>query len=151
MGDVHLNTQKDSREFSVKYPIPTPRELDVIPDEYYDENYQKRFDELDYKEEIDISCDLIPLRIWIPLMTRKGTFPPFEEPTDDGLFPLPEVDILPIKVEPVEVMCNDSHTYGENFSQVEREFLSMVDEFLNLSNDDETFDSEGGRGKCCFA
>ncbi|GKA55961.1 ribonuclease H-like domain-containing protein [Tanacetum coccineum] len=105
----------------------------------------------DYKEEIDISCDLIPLRIWIPLMTRKGTFPPFEEPTDDGLFPLPEVDILPIKVEPVEVMCNDSHTYGENFSQVEREFLSMVDEFLNLSNDDETFDSEGGRGKCCFA
>ncbi|GJW44707.1 hypothetical protein Tco_0073506 [Tanacetum coccineum] len=46
MGDEHLNTQKDSREFSVKYPIPTPRELDVIPDEYYDENYQKRFDEL---------------------------------------------------------------------------------------------------------
>ncbi|GJT61401.1 hypothetical protein Tco_1004934, partial [Tanacetum coccineum] len=46
MGDEHLNTQKDSREFSVKYPIPTPRELDVIPDEYYDEGYQKRFDEL---------------------------------------------------------------------------------------------------------
>ncbi|GJW49354.1 hypothetical protein Tco_0090705 [Tanacetum coccineum] len=46
MGDEHLNTQKDSRESSVKYPIPTPRELDVIPDEYYDENYQKRFDEL---------------------------------------------------------------------------------------------------------
>ncbi|GJV79037.1 hypothetical protein Tco_1514907 [Tanacetum coccineum] len=46
MGDEHLNTQKDSRESSVKYPIPTPRELDVIPDEYYDEDYQKRFDEL---------------------------------------------------------------------------------------------------------
>ncbi|GKE58262.1 hypothetical protein Tco_1497447 [Tanacetum coccineum] len=46
MGDEHLNTQKDSRESSVKYPIPTPRELDVIPDEYYDEGYQKRFDEL---------------------------------------------------------------------------------------------------------
>ncbi|GKA05563.1 hypothetical protein Tco_0684683 [Tanacetum coccineum] len=28
MGDEHLNTQKDSRESSVKYPIPTPRELD---------------------------------------------------------------------------------------------------------------------------
>ncbi|GJR98175.1 hypothetical protein Tco_0270349 [Tanacetum coccineum] len=46
MGDEHLNTQKDSRESSVKYPIPTPRELDVIPDDYYDEDYQKRFDEL---------------------------------------------------------------------------------------------------------
>ncbi|GJT11958.1 hypothetical protein Tco_0859000 [Tanacetum coccineum] len=46
MGDKHLNTQKDSRESSVKYPIPTPRELDVIPDEYYDEDYKKRFDEL---------------------------------------------------------------------------------------------------------
>ncbi|GJR70791.1 hypothetical protein Tco_0016856 [Tanacetum coccineum] len=54
------------------------------------------------------------------------------------------VDILPIKVEPVEVMCNDSHTYGENFSQVERKFLSMVDELFNLSNDDETFDPGGG-------
>ncbi|GJS55704.1 hypothetical protein Tco_0629066 [Tanacetum coccineum] len=41
-------------------------------------------------------------------------------------------------------MFNDSHTYGENISQVEREFLSMVDEFLNLSNDDETFDPGGG-------
>ncbi|GJR25544.1 hypothetical protein Tco_1101776 [Tanacetum coccineum] len=75
--------------------------------------------------------------------SRKGTFLPFEEPYD-GLFPLPEVDILPIKVEPVEVMCNDSHTYGENFSQVERKFLSMVDELFNLSNDDETFDPGGG-------
>ncbi|GKA23232.1 hypothetical protein Tco_0709194 [Tanacetum coccineum] len=75
-------------------------------------------------------------------MTRKGTFY-FEEPLDDGLFPLPEVDILPIKVEPVEVMFNDSHTYGENFSQVERKFLSMVDELFNLSNDDETFDPGG--------
>ncbi|GJT44700.1 hypothetical protein Tco_0953415 [Tanacetum coccineum] len=74
----------------------------------------------------------------------EGDVPPFEEPLDDVLFPLPEVDILPIKVEPVEVMFNDSHTYGENFSQVEREFLSMVDEFLNLSNDDETFDPGGG-------
>ncbi|GJX23237.1 hypothetical protein Tco_0227682, partial [Tanacetum coccineum] len=46
MGDEHLNTQKDSRESSVKYPIPTPTELDVIPDGYYDEDYQKRFDEL---------------------------------------------------------------------------------------------------------
>ncbi|GKE59837.1 hypothetical protein Tco_1510204, partial [Tanacetum coccineum] len=74
----------------------------------------------------------------------KGDVPPFEEPLDDGLFPLPKVDILPIKVEPVEVMCNDSHTYGENFSQVERKFLSMVDELFNLSNDDETFDPGGG-------
>ncbi|GJZ44978.1 hypothetical protein Tco_0592574 [Tanacetum coccineum] len=41
-------------------------------------------------------------------------------------------------------MCNDSHTYGENFSQVERKFLSMVDELFNLSNDDETFDPVGG-------
>ncbi|GJZ01855.1 hypothetical protein Tco_0519816 [Tanacetum coccineum] len=63
---------------------------------------------------------------------------------DDVLFPLPKVDILPIEVEPVEVMFNDSHTYGENISQVEREFLSMVDELLNLSNDDETFDPGGG-------
>ncbi|GJU35123.1 hypothetical protein Tco_1183477 [Tanacetum coccineum] len=64
----------------------------------------------------------------------EGDVPPFEEPLDDGLFPLPEVDILPIEVEPVEVMCNDSHTYGENFSQVERKFLSMVGiEIVNLS------------------
>ncbi|GJZ91546.1 hypothetical protein Tco_0663473 [Tanacetum coccineum] len=56
----------------------------------------------------------------------------------------PPIDILPIEVEPVEVMFNDSHTYGENISQVEREFLSMVDELLNLSNDDETFDPGGG-------
>ncbi|GJZ00134.1 hypothetical protein Tco_0517563 [Tanacetum coccineum] len=266
MGDVHLNTQKDSREFSVKYPIPTPRELDVIPDEYYDENYQKRFDELvkdflsptsiydnisigdlgdieskeidtpnytrhfpykgksplddtlsmvwmmqinttlqrsqyeikkssveilnpftkrsktkndyakeceisikgnameskvksfeneiislekdafqnevisnqekindtceteedlkffddllnedplfpdvfnvendfqDYKEEINISCDMIPPGIDTD-DDSEGDVPPFEEPLDDGLFPLPKVDILPIKVEPVE-------------------------------------------------
>ncbi|GJT54193.1 reverse transcriptase domain-containing protein [Tanacetum coccineum] len=74
----------------------------------------------------------------------EGDVPPFEEPLDDVLFPLPKVDILPIEVEPVEVMFNDSHTYGENISQVEREFLSMVDEFLNLSNDDETFDPGGG-------
>ncbi|GJU07209.1 hypothetical protein Tco_1123639 [Tanacetum coccineum] len=46
--------------------------------------------------------------------------------------------------EPVEVMLNDSHTYGKDISQVEREFLSMVDELLNLSNDDETFDPGGG-------
>ncbi|GKF23194.1 hypothetical protein Tco_0075516, partial [Tanacetum coccineum] len=47
----------------------------------------------------------------------EGDVPPFEEPLDDVLFPLPEVDILPIKVEPVEVMFN---------------------------NDDETFDPGGG-------
>ncbi|GKF87536.1 hypothetical protein Tco_0258413, partial [Tanacetum coccineum] len=74
----------------------------------------------------------------------EGDVPPFKEPLIDGLFPLPKVDILPIEVEPVEVMFNDSHIYGENISQVEREFLSMVDELLNLSNDDETFDSGGG-------
>ncbi|GJT04683.1 hypothetical protein Tco_0839145 [Tanacetum coccineum] len=74
----------------------------------------------------------------------EGDVPPFEEPLDDVLFPLPEVDILPIEVEPVEVMFNDSHSYGENLSQVEREFLSMVDELFNLSNDDETFDPGGG-------
>ncbi|GJS41087.1 hypothetical protein Tco_0566130 [Tanacetum coccineum] len=68
----------------------------------------------DNKEEIDISCDMIPPGI--------------------------EFDT----VEPVEVMFNDSHTYGENISQVEREFLSMVDELLNLSSDDETFDPGGG-------
>ncbi|GJS44999.1 hypothetical protein Tco_0595120 [Tanacetum coccineum] len=97
----------------------------------------------DNKEEIDISCDMIPPGIDTD-DDSEGDVPPFEEPLDDGLFPLPEVDILPIKVEPVEVMFNDSHTYGENISQVEREFLSMVDEFLNLSNDDETFDPGGG-------
>ncbi|GKC13177.1 hypothetical protein Tco_1009959 [Tanacetum coccineum] len=41
-------------------------------------------------------------------------------------------------------MINDSHTYGENISQVERKILSMVDELFNLSNDDETFDPGGG-------
>ncbi|GKA70850.1 hypothetical protein Tco_0776989 [Tanacetum coccineum] len=85
-----------------------------------------------YDEEIDTD------------VAREGDVPPFEEPLDDVLFPLPKVDILPIEVEPVEVMFNDSHTYGENISQVEREFLSMVDELLNLSNDDETFDPGGG-------
>ncbi|GJX73519.1 hypothetical protein Tco_0312114 [Tanacetum coccineum] len=44
--DPSLKGNLNSRESSVKYPIPTPRELDVIPDEYYDEDYQKRFDEL---------------------------------------------------------------------------------------------------------
>ncbi|GJS78213.1 hypothetical protein Tco_0728094 [Tanacetum coccineum] len=70
MGDEHLNTQKDSRESSVKYPIPTPRELDVIPDEYYDEDYQKRFDEL----EIDtpITPD-IPLREETPRYFYDGS------------------------------------------------------------------------------
>ncbi|GJR70421.1 hypothetical protein Tco_0016486 [Tanacetum coccineum] len=97
----------------------------------------------DNKEEIDISCDMIPPGIDTD-DDSDGDVPPFEEPLDDVLFPLPEVDILPIEVEPVEVMINDSHTYGENISQVEREFLSMVDELLNLSNDDETFDPGGG-------
>ncbi|GJW25479.1 reverse transcriptase domain-containing protein [Tanacetum coccineum] len=97
----------------------------------------------DNKEEIDISCDMIPPGIDTD-DDSEGDVPPFEEPLDDVLFPLPEVDILPIEVEPVEVMINDSHTYGENISQVEREFLSMVDELLNLSNDDETFDPGGG-------
>ncbi|GJW39922.1 hypothetical protein Tco_0065767 [Tanacetum coccineum] len=77
-------------------------------------------------------------------MRLERGLPPFEEPLDDVFFPLPEVDILPIEVEPVEVMFNDSHTYGENISQVERKFLSMVDELFNLSNDDETFDPGGG-------
>ncbi|GJY27803.1 hypothetical protein Tco_0403570 [Tanacetum coccineum] len=97
----------------------------------------------DNKEEIDISCDMIPPGIDTD-DDSEGDVPPFEEPLDDGLFPLPKVDILPIEVEPVEVMFNDSHTYGENISQVEREFLSMVDELLNLSSDDETFDPGGG-------
>ncbi|GJS86902.1 hypothetical protein Tco_0769538 [Tanacetum coccineum] len=97
----------------------------------------------DNKEEIDISCDMIPPGIDTD-DDSEGDVPPFEEPLDDVLFPLLEVDILPIEVEPVEVMFNDSHTYGENISQVEREFLSMVDELLNLSNDDETFDPGGG-------
>ncbi|GJS05224.1 hypothetical protein Tco_0321732 [Tanacetum coccineum] len=97
----------------------------------------------DNKEEIDISCDMIPPGIDTD-DDSEGDVPPFEEPLDDVLFPLPEVDILPIKVEPVEVMFNDSHTYGENISQVERKFLSMVDELFNLSNDDETFDPGGG-------
>ncbi|GJS17371.1 hypothetical protein Tco_0411843 [Tanacetum coccineum] len=247
-----------SRESSVKYPIPTPRELDVIPDDYYDEDYQKRFDELVkdflsptsiydnisigylgtigikeidtpitpdiplreetpryfYDGSMDNGEDIIPLmriskETGLPekiidkslnlqnelnneknsnsetiadvpikdslLMSNDATevrflykeiqveskyksfenafeqneeylkrTSSFEEPLDDGLFPLPEVDILPIKVEPVEVMINDSHTYGENISQVEREILSMVDELFNLSNDDETFDPGGG-------
>ncbi|GJS05225.1 hypothetical protein Tco_0321733 [Tanacetum coccineum] len=76
--------------------------------------------------------------------SNDGDVPPFEEPLDDVLFPLPKVDILPFKVEPVEVMFNYSHTYGENISQVERKFLSMVDDLFNLSNDDETFDPGGG-------
>ncbi|GKD44363.1 hypothetical protein Tco_1269008 [Tanacetum coccineum] len=37
---------KEKEAEDVKYPIPTPRELDVIPDDYYNEDYQKRFDEL---------------------------------------------------------------------------------------------------------
>ncbi|GJV62236.1 hypothetical protein Tco_1468336 [Tanacetum coccineum] len=94
-------------------------------------------------EEIDISCDMIPPGIDTD-DDSEGDVPPFEEPLDDVLFPLPEVDILPIEVEPVEVMFNDSHTYGENVSQSEREFLSMVDELFNLTNDDETFDPGGG-------
>ncbi|GJW24383.1 hypothetical protein Tco_0038194 [Tanacetum coccineum] len=110
----------------------------LFPDVFNVEN-----DFQDYKEEIDISCDMIPPGIDTD-DDSEGDVPPFEEPLDDGLFPLPEVDILPIKVEPVEVMFNDSHTYGENISQVEREFLSMVDELFNLSNDDETFDPGGG-------
>ncbi|GJS55360.1 hypothetical protein Tco_0628722 [Tanacetum coccineum] len=80
----------------------------------------------------------------LPMMTRgRGLSSLLRNPAMVS-FPFPEVDILPIKVEPVEVMCNDSHTYGENFSQVERKFLSMVDELFNLSNDDETFDPGGG-------
>ncbi|GJU01496.1 hypothetical protein Tco_1111834 [Tanacetum coccineum] len=97
----------------------------------------------DNKEEIDISCDMIPPGIDTD-DDSEGDVPPFEEPLDNVLFPLPKVDILPIEVEPVEVMFNDSHTYGENISQVEREFLSMVDELLKFSNDDETFDPGGG-------
>ncbi|GJT30388.1 reverse transcriptase domain-containing protein [Tanacetum coccineum] len=97
----------------------------------------------DNKEEIDISCDTIPPGIDTD-DDLEGDVPPFEEPLDDGLFPLPKVDILPIEVEPVEVMFNDSHTYGENLSQVERETLSMIDEFSNLSSNDETFDPGGG-------
>ncbi|GJZ79511.1 hypothetical protein Tco_0644348 [Tanacetum coccineum] len=81
------------------------------------------------RREIDISCDMIPPEIDTD-DDSEGDVPPFEEPLDDVLFPLPKVDILPIEVEPVEVMFNDSHTYGENISQVEREFLSMVDELL---------------------
>ncbi|GJY13957.1 hypothetical protein Tco_0383266 [Tanacetum coccineum] len=160
MGDEHLNTQKDSRESSVKYPIHHHRELDLLPDEYYDEDYQNiHFFELDeeiitlekdvlqngvisnsrenndtvkrrrdfkiIKEEIDISCDYNPPGIDTD-DDSEGDVPPFEEPLDDVLFPLLEVDILPIEVEPVEVMFNDSHTYGENISQVEREFQFLV-------------------------
>ncbi|GKB27787.1 hypothetical protein Tco_0867188 [Tanacetum coccineum] len=97
----------------------------------------------DNKEEIDISCDMIPPGIDTD-DDSEGDVPPFEEPLDNVLFPLPKVDILPFKVEPVEVMFNYSHTYGENISQVERKFLSMVDDLFNLSNDDETFDPGGG-------
>ncbi|GKA12760.1 hypothetical protein Tco_0692306 [Tanacetum coccineum] len=73
----------------------------------------------DNEEEIDISCDMIP--------------PGIDTDDDSGG-----------DVEPVEVMFNYSHTYGENISQVERKFLSMVDDLFNLSNDDETFDPGGG-------
>ncbi|GJX85746.1 hypothetical protein Tco_0336520 [Tanacetum coccineum] len=110
----------------------------LFPDVFNVEN-----DFQDYKEEIDISCDMIPPGIDTD-DDSEGDVPPFEEPLDDVLFPLPKVDILPIEVEPVEVMINDSHTYGENISQVERKILSMVDELFNLSNDDETFDPGGG-------
>ncbi|GJX56013.1 hypothetical protein Tco_0285910 [Tanacetum coccineum] len=110
----------------------------LFPDVFNVEN-----DFQDNKEEIDISCDMIPPGIDTD-DDSEGDVPPFEEPLDDVLFPLPKVDILPIEVEPVEVMFNDSHTYGENISQVERKILSMVDELFNLSNDDETFDPGGG-------
>ncbi|GKB61597.1 putative ribonuclease H-like domain-containing protein [Tanacetum coccineum] len=128
-------------------------EKDVFQNEFFDDllnenllppdvsNVENNFQ--DNKEEIDISCDMIPPGIGTD-DDSEGDVPPFEEPLDDVLFPLPKVDILPFKVEPVEVMFNYSHTYGENISQVERKFLSMVDDLFNLSNDDETFDPGGG-------
>ncbi|GJY70091.1 hypothetical protein Tco_0473073 [Tanacetum coccineum] len=70
----------------------------------------------DNKEEIDISCDMIPPGIDTD-DDSEGDVPPFEEPLD---------------------MCFLSP------SRVERKFLSMVDELFNLSNDDETFDPGGG-------
>ena len=99
----------------------------------------------DNKEEIDVFLDdgLIPPGIDTD-DDSEGDVPPFEKPLDDVLFPLPEVDIVPIVLEPVEAIINDSHSYGENTSQFEREFLSMVDELFNLSNDDEIFDPGGG-------
>ncbi|GJU25347.1 hypothetical protein Tco_1163968 [Tanacetum coccineum] len=49
----------------------------------------------------DISCDMIPPGIDTD-DDSEGDVSPFEEPLDDVLFPLPKVDILPFKVEPVE-------------------------------------------------
>ncbi|GJZ97751.1 hypothetical protein Tco_0670204 [Tanacetum coccineum] len=68
----------------------------------------------DNKEEIDISCDMIPPGIDTD-DDSEGDVPPFEEPLDDVLFP-----------------------------SSPRKILSMVDELFNLSNDDETFDPGGG-------
>ncbi|GKA01448.1 hypothetical protein Tco_0674113 [Tanacetum coccineum] len=70
------------------------------------------------RSEIDISCDMIPPGIDTD-DDSEGDVPPFEELLDDGLFPLPKVDILPIKVGAPSKgqWCNDTHTYGENFSR----------------------------------
>ncbi|GKA02663.1 hypothetical protein Tco_0675444 [Tanacetum coccineum] len=99
-------------------------------------------------EEIDIFFDdgLIPPGIDTD-DDSEGDVPPFEKPLDDGLFPLPKSDVLPTNVEPVEVLINDFDTNGENtndLSQVETEFLSMIDELFNLDNDGEIFDPGGG-------
>ncbi|GJT07413.1 hypothetical protein Tco_0841875 [Tanacetum coccineum] len=142
MGDVHLNTQKDSREFSVNPTSiydnisigylgtieikenDTPITPDIplreeTPRYFYDgsmdngediiplmriskETGLRRENKLTIffkynKEEIDISCDMIPPEIDTD-DDSEGDVPPFEEPLDDGLFPLPKVDILPIEV-----------------------------------------------------
>ncbi|GJT44240.1 reverse transcriptase domain-containing protein [Tanacetum coccineum] len=85
----------------------------------------------DNKEEIDISCDMIPPGIDTD-DDSEGDVPPFEEPLYDVFFPLPEVDILPIKVEPVEVMCNDSHTYGLIHRELKCKALADLGASINL-------------------
>ncbi|GJW41045.1 hypothetical protein Tco_0066890 [Tanacetum coccineum] len=78
------------------------------------------------------------------MMTRKGTFLLLRNHLTMVSFPFPRSIFYPSRLSRVEACLNYSHTYGENISQVERKFLSMVDELFNLSNDDETFDPGGG-------
>ncbi|GJX09900.1 hypothetical protein Tco_0199759 [Tanacetum coccineum] len=153
-GEVHFDTSKDSFESSVRDSFSIPRESNNLSNGVI-EDFQNEFkNEKNSNSEtiadiirrkFDISCDMIPPGNDTDDDWEGDAIPPLRNHFDRWfLFPLPKVDILPIEVEPVEVMFNDSHTYGENLSQVEREFLSMVDEFLNFSNDDETFDPGGG-------
>ncbi|GJU54388.1 hypothetical protein Tco_1228102 [Tanacetum coccineum] len=74
------------------------------------------------RRRFDISCDMIPPGIDTD-DDSEGDVPPFEEPLDDVLFPLPKVDILPIEVEPVEV-----------FRILEDSWFNIMEEQSNAHN-----------------